>query len=130
VAYEIAAVKLRKWFAGEERLFDPVSNALCWTAGTLVLNSWAFFSYYGVFTGELWANIGYGILEPPLDENDGAAGIARNNRNARGAATLKRWPMDRFEDDKARMAESRNSSVSGNQFFYDGIGRQSIKCRF
>jgi E3 ubiquitin-protein ligase MARCH6 len=85
VSYEIAAVKPRTWFAGEERLFDPVSMALCWTVGTVVLNSWAFFSYYSVFTGEFWANIGNGILEPPLDENDGAAGIARNNRNARGA---------------------------------------------
>ena len=86
VSYEIGAVKLRTWFAREERLFDPVSMALCWTVGTVVLNSWAFFSYYSVFTGEFWANIGNGILEPPLDENDGAAGIARNNRNARGAA--------------------------------------------
>jgi E3 ubiquitin-protein ligase MARCH6 len=86
VTYEIGAVKLRTWFAGEERLFDPVSIALCWTVGAVVLNSWAFFSYYSVFTGEFWTNIGNGILEPPLDENDGAGEVARNNRNARGAA--------------------------------------------
>jgi E3 ubiquitin-protein ligase MARCH6 len=109
VSYEIAAVKLGKWFAGEERLFDPVSMALCWTVGTFVLNSWAFFSYYSVFTGQFWANIGNGILEPPLDENDGAAGIARNNRNARGAAAEN---AEEVADGQIRGWQGKNGRVA------------------
>lgn len=77
ISYEIFAVKTSKWFAREE----PVNSLiLCWTVGTVVVNTWAFLAYYSVFTRDFWANIGNGILEPPLDGN-GMGEVIRNNAN-------------------------------------------------
>jgi len=79
VSYEIFAVKKAKWFAREESAADFKSLLLCWVVGTVVLNTWAFMSYFSVFTKVFWANIGNGILEPPLDENGNE--IPQNNAN-------------------------------------------------
>lgn len=82
LSYEITAVKTSKWFHGGEVLLDLHSLVLSWMAGSAVLNVWAFFAYFSVFTRQFWANVGNGMLEPPLDEN-GNPVPARNDANAR-----------------------------------------------
>lgn len=84
LSYEIAVVKTSKWFHGEEEVVDMRSALLSWMTGSAVLNAWAFFSYFSVFTRQFWANIGNGMLEPPLDEN-GNPFPARNNDEERRA---------------------------------------------
>mmetsp|Transcript_130956 Transcript_130956/g.195115 ORF Transcript_130956/g.195115 Transcript_130956/m.195115 type:complete len:1312 (-) Transcript_130956:39-3974(-) len=84
VSYEIAVVKSRAWFGREEPLADVKSVLFCWLVGTVVLHTWAFLAYFNVFTRTFWANIGNGILEPPVDENGIA--VARNNRDERNDA--------------------------------------------
>ena len=69
LSYEIAAVHSSKWFAGGEAVITARSVALSWMAGLAMLNAWAFFAYFSVFTKQFWANVGNGMLEPPLDEN-------------------------------------------------------------
>lgn len=69
LSYEFAVVKTSGWFKGDEELVDIGSTLLSWVTGLVVLNTWAFFSYYSVFTKQFWANVGNGMLEPPLDEN-------------------------------------------------------------
>jgi E3 ubiquitin-protein ligase MARCH6 len=85
VSYEIAVVKTRAWFAREEPLADMKSVLFCWLVGTVVLHTWAFLAYFNVFTKTFWANIGNGILEPPVDDN-GIVGAGRNNIDERNIA--------------------------------------------
>ena len=79
-SYEIAVVKSARWFVGQEEIVDLPTIALSWTVGLVVLNSWACFAYFSVFTKDFWSNIGNGILEPPPEEN-GAAEPIREIRN-------------------------------------------------
>jgi E3 ubiquitin-protein ligase MARCH6 len=85
--YELAVVKSLQWFAREEKLFDWRSFFISWLMGTVVLNTWSFLLYFKCFTKQFWANIGNGIIEPPVDENGNAnpqvrnRGLEANNRD-------------------------------------------------
>lgn len=69
LSYEVAAVKTATWFRGGETLLDIHSLALSWLVGFAVLNVWSFFAFFSVFSRQFWANVGNGMLEPPMDEN-------------------------------------------------------------
>jgi len=69
LSYELAVVKDSPWFQGTGVLVDLRSCLLAWMAGATVLNTWAFFAYFSVFTRQFWSNIGNGMLEPPVDDN-------------------------------------------------------------
>ena len=86
LSYEVFAVKSKSWFAGEEPFLDSTSLLLSWMVGSLVLNAWSFLASFSVFTRDFWANIGNGILEPPVEENDGAADAAQARQNGRNRA--------------------------------------------
>lgn len=75
VTYEIGIVKSAQWFAGREPLVEWKTLATSWIMGIVVLNTWAFLLYFEFFTRQFWANVGNGILEPPIDE------IGNNNNN-------------------------------------------------
>ena len=109
LSYEMAAVKTSKWFHGGDVLLDMHSFALSWLLGFVVLNGWAFFAYFSVFTRQFWANVGNGMLEPPLDENgnpipariDPNAGRG-DNRGANGDAVVDRMAWQGKEGRVAR----------------------------
>ena len=90
LSYEIGVVKSSGWFKGDQELLDVGSLLLSWVTGLVVLNTWAFFSYFSVFTRQFWANVGNGMLEPPLDENGNPIpprnDDARRANNGRAAA--------------------------------------------
>jgi E3 ubiquitin-protein ligase MARCH6 len=67
--YDVTFVKSIQWFAREEKLFDWGSVFISWLMGTVVLNIWSFLLYFKCFTKQFWANVGNGMLEPPLHEN-------------------------------------------------------------
>jgi E3 ubiquitin-protein ligase MARCH6 len=92
--YEIAVVKSHQWFAREEKLFDWGSFFISWLMGTVVLNTWSLLLYFKFFTKQFWANIGNGILEPPLDENGNVNPLVRN----RELEVDNRDDVDRNED--------------------------------
>jgi E3 ubiquitin-protein ligase MARCH6 len=69
LSYEVSVIKASSWFQGAEVLADVRSCLLSWMAGSAVLNAWAFFAYFSVFTRQFWSNVGNGMLEPPLDDN-------------------------------------------------------------
>lgn len=72
ISYEMTFVKSTDWFAGDEALLDLRAWFTALTVGSVMLNSWAFLSYFNVFTKLFWANVGNGMLEPPIDENGNA----------------------------------------------------------
>jgi E3 ubiquitin-protein ligase MARCH6 len=69
LSYELSVVKGSGWFHGAETLADFRSALLSWMVGSAVLNAWAFFSYFSVFTRQFWSNVGNGMLEPQVDDN-------------------------------------------------------------
>jgi E3 ubiquitin-protein ligase MARCH6 len=86
ISYEITVVKSSEWFGGEEKVCNSKSLAFSWFMGTVVLNTWSFLLYFKCFTRQFWANIGNGILEPPIEGNgDGNRGrrdeLAQNDAN-------------------------------------------------
>ncbi len=97
LSYEIAFVKPSRWFNGADQFVDIRSFILSWMAGLAVLNAWAFFSYFSVFTRQFWANIGNGMLEPPLDDNGNPIPVRHedprraDNRGGNGAFDRMNW---------------------------------------
>jgi E3 ubiquitin-protein ligase MARCH6 len=78
VSYEITFVKPSEWFSQGGSLLELKTLVFSWLMGTVVLNTWSFLLYFKCFTKRFWANIGNGILEPPMDENGNFIPLARN----------------------------------------------------
>lgn len=67
--YEVCLVKTSEWFESEFR-FNRDDLILCWTVGSVLLNTWACLCSFSVFTKGFWVNIGNGMLDaPPNDDN-------------------------------------------------------------
>jgi E3 ubiquitin-protein ligase MARCH6 len=112
VSYEVVAVNTVNWFAGEKDIVDLKMLALGWLVGAVILNSWAFLTYFRVFTKDFWANIGNGILEPPLDDNGEPV---RNDRNVGNMPARNGEHQQQAIEEPHRAWQGKDGRVS--QFF-------------
>lgn len=73
--YELCLIKSSGWFSGEEVLIDAQGVAMSWVVGSVILHTWACLCSLSVFTKSFWVNVGNGMLEVDLAE--------QNRRNRR-----------------------------------------------
>ena len=92
ISYDFVFVKSPAWFSRDEMFrVEFKTLAVSWLFGMVVLNTWSYLLYFNFFTRRFWTNIGNGILEPPLNEDDNLNANARNREEEAHADNKSKW---------------------------------------